>query len=59
MNLNIGFIGAGNMGDAMIRNIIKSNNISSENIYVFDTDKIKPIPQLNVLYISSSLIPFL
>jgi len=35
----------------MIRNIIKSNNISSENIYVFDTDKIK----MNTLKIETKI----
>ncbi len=36
MNKKISFIGAGNMGSAMIGGIINSKIISAENIYVYD-----------------------
>lgn len=35
-NITIGFIGAGNMGTAMIKGIIKGNITKPEQIYVFD-----------------------
>ncbi|WP_010249877.1 pyrroline-5-carboxylate reductase [Acetivibrio cellulolyticus] len=38
MNRTIGFLGAGNMGYAMIRSISKSDIVSSESIYVYDVD---------------------
>lgn len=41
MNTKIGFIGAGNMGYAMISSIAKSNITSMENVSVFDIDKEK------------------
>jgi pyrroline-5-carboxylate reductase len=37
----IGFIGAGNMGYAMIRSIAQSNILNSDKIYVYDVDKEK------------------
>ncbi|TYQ18299.1 UNVERIFIED_CONTAM: pyrroline-5-carboxylate reductase [Acetivibrio alkalicellulosi] len=47
MNIKIGFIGAGNMGCAMIKSIVNSNIISKENIFVYDVDTEK-ISQLKV-----------
>ncbi|HOQ37510.1 MAG TPA: pyrroline-5-carboxylate reductase [Acetivibrio sp.] len=41
MDRKIAFIGAGNMGYAMISSIAKSNIIPAENILVFDVDKDK------------------
>ncbi|RXE60101.1 pyrroline-5-carboxylate reductase [Acetivibrio mesophilus] len=41
MNNVIGFIGAGNMGSAMITSIAKSDILPAENILVFDVDKNK------------------
>ncbi|NLB42745.1 MAG: NAD(P)-binding domain-containing protein, partial [Clostridiales bacterium] len=35
-NIAIGFIGAGNMGAAMIKGIIKGNVTKLENVYVYD-----------------------
>lgn len=40
MNKTIGFIGAGNMGGAIIGGIIKNNLIASDNIFVYDKNKI-------------------
>lgn len=34
--MNIGFIGCGNMGSAMIKGMLQNNSISSSNIYVSD-----------------------
>ncbi len=47
MNKIIGFIGAGNMGGAMIGGILKAQLISSENIHVFDlnTSKLNSMKQ--------------
>ncbi|NLP14365.1 MAG: NAD(P)-binding domain-containing protein, partial [Clostridium sp.] len=41
MNNKIAFIGAGNMGYAMISSVAKSNILPAENILVFDVDKEK------------------
>ncbi len=41
MNLNVGFIGAGNMGYAMIKYILESKNGFIDKINVFDTDTSK------------------
>jgi len=41
MDINIGFIGAGNMGSAMMKGILASGIINPENIYVHDIDKEK------------------
>lgn len=38
MDRKIGFIGAGNMGCAMIRSIAKSDIVKSDKIYVYDLD---------------------
>lgn len=40
MNKNIGFIGAGNMGGAIIEGIIKNNLVPCNNIYVYDKNPI-------------------
>lgn len=36
MEINLGFIGAGNMGTALAKGIIKSKLLSPENVFVFD-----------------------
>ena len=36
MNKNIGFIGCGNMGSAMISGIVKAEIVPSDRIYVCD-----------------------
>jgi len=41
MSNRIGFIGAGNMGGAMITSIAQSGIIPAENILVFDVDRDK------------------
>lgn len=41
MGSKVGFIGAGNMGCAMIKSIVNSKFTSSENIFVYDVDKEK------------------
>ena len=41
MTVKVGFIGAGNMGFAMIKGIINSKHINAKNVYVFDLDKEK------------------
>ncbi len=38
MNRKIGFVGAGNMGCAMIKSIAASGILSSDSIYVYDVD---------------------
>lgn len=38
MNRKIGFVGAGNMGYAMIRSIAQSNIVTADKIYVYDLD---------------------
>ena len=39
MGYKIGFIGTGNMGTAMIKNLAKSGTVAPEGIYIFDIDK--------------------
>ncbi len=39
--VNVGFIGTGKMGSAIIKGLIKSGTIQSENIYIYDIDKAK------------------
>ncbi|AUG57837.1 pyrroline-5-carboxylate reductase [Acetivibrio saccincola] len=39
MDLKVGFIGAGNMGCAMIKSIVNSKFIKKEDIFVYDIDK--------------------
>lgn len=41
MNMDVGFIGTGCMGTAMIRSIVKSGTIPADRIHVFDVDKEK------------------
>lgn len=41
MDKKIGFIGAGNIGYAMIRSMAKSNIVPMDNVFVFDIDKEK------------------
>ncbi|MDQ2086194.1 pyrroline-5-carboxylate reductase [Herbivorax sp. ANBcel31] len=41
MSAKVGFIGAGNMGCAMINSIVKSGVTSNENVFVYDIDKEK------------------
>lgn len=41
MNKNIGFIGTGNMGTAMIKSIVKSGIVPAGNIQIYDIDKAK------------------
>lgn len=41
MDIRLGFIGAGNMGSALIKGILKSGLIKPENISVFDIDSVK------------------
>lgn len=38
MDKKIGFIGTGNMGTPMLRSLVKSKLIASDNVYIFDTD---------------------
>jgi len=38
MNMNLGFIGAGNMGAAMIKSISKSGIMPSDKMFVYDVD---------------------
>jgi len=38
MKKKIGFIGTGNMGTSMIKSLVLSNTVTSENVYIFDTD---------------------
>lgn len=39
MDITIGFIGAGNMGRAMIEGIVASEKVTAHNIYVFDMNQ--------------------
>ena len=39
MNKTIGFIGAGNMGGAIIQGLVKNNLTSPDKIYVYDKNK--------------------
>lgn len=39
--MKIGFIGAGNMGEALLAGIIKSNKLQAKNIFVYDADPSK------------------
>jgi pyrroline-5-carboxylate reductase len=38
MDIKLGFVGAGNMGAAMVKSIAKSDIVKPENIYIFDVD---------------------
>lgn len=38
MGINLGFIGAGNMGTAMVKSIASSGIVKAENIYIYDVD---------------------
>jgi len=38
MTIKLGFVGAGNMGSAMIKSIAGSGKIKPENIYIYDVD---------------------
>ncbi|HEY9062436.1 MAG TPA: pyrroline-5-carboxylate reductase [Pseudobacteroides sp.] len=54
MDISLGFIGAGNMGAAMVKSIAKSGLIKPGNIYIFDvdTDKVNTLKSetgINVL----------
>lgn len=56
--MNIGFIGAGNMGSAIIKGVIKQNNINKSKIYV--TDKAESVAkdlslEFNINYLSSNI----
>ena len=39
--MKIGFIGAGNMGGAIIGGLVASGNTDAKDIYAYDTDKEK------------------
>ena len=41
MGDRIGFIGAGNMGSALIKGVLKSGRYNPENVYIYDTDSDK------------------
>jgi len=41
MNIRLGFIGAGNMGSAIIKSVAKANIIASDRIFVYDVDQEK------------------
>lgn len=41
MDVKLGFIGAGNMGSAMIKSIVKSGTLAADKIYIFDIDSEK------------------
>lgn len=41
MNINIGFIGAGNMGTPMIKSIVGSGSVDADRIYINDMDRKK------------------
>ncbi|MCX7843204.1 MAG: pyrroline-5-carboxylate reductase [Clostridia bacterium] len=41
MNIKLGFIGAGNMGAAMIKSIARSGIVPAGNIYIYDLDMFK------------------
>lgn len=45
--MNIGFIGAGNMGEALLAGMIRGGTIQAQNIIVYDTDKQKRQTILN------------
>ncbi len=55
-NIAIGFIGAGNMGAAMIKGIIKGNITKSEKVYVYDpiSDNMKRLQKEHGVTIVSS-----
>ncbi|HHW49304.1 MAG TPA: pyrroline-5-carboxylate reductase [Clostridiaceae bacterium] len=61
MNIKLGFIGAGNMGSALIKGIAKSGLIFPENIYVFDkqaqkTEELKKLYSLNIMRSSGEVV---
>ncbi|HZJ69097.1 MAG TPA: NAD(P)-binding domain-containing protein, partial [Candidatus Eisenbacteria bacterium] len=39
--MKIGIIGVGNMGEALLSGIVKSENIKAQDLIVFDTDSAK------------------
>ncbi|MCR4435532.1 MAG: pyrroline-5-carboxylate reductase [Clostridiales bacterium] len=41
MNISVGFIGAGNMGAAMIKSLVKSGTVPPGKIYIYDVDPVK------------------
>lgn len=56
MNKKIGFIGAGNMGYAMINSVSKSNIVSNKDIFVYDIDtkKLSDLKEQTGITISKS-----
>jgi len=53
----LGFIGAGNMGEAILRGVLKANMLSPHNVYIYDTNsqKVKALQaELGVLTAQSS-----
>nr|MDP4181590.1 pyrroline-5-carboxylate reductase [Bacillota bacterium] len=60
MNISLGFIGAGNMGSAMIKSIGKSGVLKPEKIFIYDVDEekvqiLKKETGINVLSSSSEV----
>lgn len=41
MNINLGFIGTGNMGASLVKGIIKAGIVPAERIFAFDADPVK------------------
>lgn len=39
--MKLGFFGAGNMANAIIKGAVSANSVSGDNIYIYDTDKNK------------------
>jgi pyrroline-5-carboxylate reductase len=54
MNINLGFIGAGNMGGALIRGIIKSGTLQADHIYISDIDRDKVLALSSDMGINAS-----
>lgn len=61
MNIKLGFVGAGNMGTAMIKSIVNSGKLTADKIYIYDidTEKLNSLRNdtgVNVLKSSSEVV---
>jgi pyrroline-5-carboxylate reductase len=54
MSVKLGFIGAGNMGGALIRGVVKAGTVQADHIYISDTDRDKILDLSNSIGVNSA-----